>query len=47
MLIFTAFIIVGKFTAISSILNDELASNDTTIAEQVCAVSNNSISMVE
>ena len=51
MLIFVAFItivvIVGKFAATASILNDELASNDTTMTEQVCAISNNSRDMVE
>ena len=48
---FTAFmmiVIAGKFMAITSI-NDELESNinNTTITEQVCAVSNNSKNMVE
>ena len=39
----TAFIIIGKF---ADILNGELASNDTPMIEPVCAVSNNSMNMV-
>ena len=42
-------VIAGKFVAITSILNDELESNtnDTTMTEQACAVSSNSMNMVE
>jgi hypothetical protein len=45
MLIFTVFIIIGKFAAITtSVLNDELATNVTV---EVCAISDNNMNMVE
>jgi hypothetical protein len=45
MLIFTIFIVIGKFAAITtSIFNDELATN---VTEEVCAISNGNMSMVE
>ena len=50
MLIFNTVIVIGlidKFAVVASTVNDELTSNDATVTEQVCAVSNNSMSMVE
>ena len=49
MFMFTAFLIFGKIVAIWALMSGEVASNEsnTTMTEQSCAISSNSMSMVE